>query len=165
MGTSAEQLAGTYQLRMVATEGPEAGQAADGTLRLQPYDQSLREVTVGGIRDTSASYVLYGNTEVDPDAVGAVSPGDLGSRDPLRPGVVLIERKGAITLRMGAEANRRDVVRFDGGYLALRVVEAADDRFAGSWASGVGTQRSAGYFCAVRTGGRADGRTEKQRDP
>lgn len=154
LGTPAEQLAGTYRLKLVATEGAKAGQSSEGTLLLQPYEPSLREVTVGGIRDTAARYVHYGRADVDLDAVGAVSPGELGSLDPMQPGVVVIQRKGAITLRLGSAANRRDVARFDGGYMALRVGEATADRLAGSWTSGVGTRRSAGYFCAVRVEGR-----------
>jgi hypothetical protein len=154
LGTPAEKLAGVYRLKLVATEGAKAGHSSEGTLLLQPYEGSLREVTVGGIRDTAASYVHYGRADVDLDAVGAVSPGELGSLDPMRPGVVVIRRKGAITLRLGSAANRRNVARFDGGYMALRVGAAAADRFAGSWMSGIGTQRSGGYFCAVREDGR-----------
>jgi hypothetical protein len=147
---SAEQLGGTYRLRLVATEGPNEGQAVEGTLRLRPYDRALRAVTVRGIRDTAASYVLYGSADIDLDRIGAVRPGDPTSEDPMRPGVVVIERKGTVVLRLGSEANRRDVARFDGGYTALRVRELAGDRFRGTWASGVRAQRSAGYFCAER---------------
>jgi hypothetical protein len=147
---SAERLDGTYRLRLVATEGPKAGEAVEGTVRLKPYDRALRAVTVSGIRDTAASHVLYGPADVDLDRVGAVRPGDLGSEDPMRPGVLVIERKGSVVLRLGSDANRRGVVRFDGGYMALRVRELAGDRFRGTWASGVQAQRSAGYFCAER---------------
>lgn len=158
---SAESLAGTYRLRMVATEGAQSGQAAEGVLRLQPYESSLRAVTIGRIRDTTSSYVHYGSTDVDVDAVGAVRPGDLGSLDPMQPGVVVIERNGVITVRLGSEANRRDVARFDGGFTALRVGKVSRDGFTGSWRSGVGIQRSsAGYFCAARTGGYTDRQTE-----
>lgn len=148
---AAEDLAGNYRLKLVATEGAKAAQSAEGTLGLQPYEGSLRVVTIGGIRDTAASYVHYGSTDVDLEAVGAVRLGDLGSLDPLRPGVAVIERKGTVTLRLGSDANRRDVARFDGGFTALQVGEVLRDGFTGSWRSGVGIQRSsAGYFCAVR---------------
>ena len=168
---AAEDLAGTYRLKLVATEGAKAGQPAEGTLRLQPLESSLRVVTIGGIRDTAASYVHYGSTDVDLEAVGAVRLGDLGSLDPKRPGVVVVERKGAITLRLGSEANRRDVARFDGGFTALRVGKVSRNGFTGSWRSGVGIQRSsAGYFCAVRradgqTGGQTDGKKDGTPDP
>lgn len=151
---AAEALAGNYRLKLVATAGSRAGEAAEGTLGLQPYEGSLRAVTIGGIRDTAASYVHFGSTDVDLEAVGAVRLGHLGSLDPTRPGVVMVERKGSITLRLGSEANRRDVVRFDGGFTALRVGGTTQDGFTGSWSSGVGIQRSsAGYFCAVRMAG------------
>jgi hypothetical protein len=153
-----EQLAGAYRVKLVATSGPKAGQSTDGTLRLQPNDSVLRAVMIAGIRDTSASYVLYGTAGIDLEAVGAVRPGNLASADPQQPGVLVIERKGGITLRLGSEANRRDVVRYDGGYTALRVTEASRDRFAGTWASGLGGQRSGGYFCAVRDNGKDEER-------
>ncbi|HEX7336145.1 MAG TPA: hypothetical protein VF252_02965 [Gemmatimonadales bacterium] len=147
----AEGLVGSYRLKLVATEGPRAGQATEGTLGLRPYEGSLRAVTIDGMRDTAASYVHYGSADVDLEAVGAVRLGNLGSLDPTRPGAVVLERKGVITLRLGSEANRRDVVRFDGGFTALRVAGASREGFTGSWTSGVGIQRSsAGYFCAVR---------------
>jgi hypothetical protein len=53
-------------------------------------------------------------------------------------------------LRLGSVANRRDVVRFDGGYTALRVRELNADGFAGSWESGTRTPSARGYFCATR---------------
>ena len=152
---AAEGLAGKYRLKLVATAGSRAGQAAEGSLDLRPYESSLRAVTIGGIRDTAASYVHYGATDVDPEAVGAVRLGELGSLEPTRPGVVVVERKGTITLRLGSEANRRDVARFDGGFTALRVGGASRDGFTGSWSSGVNIQRaSAGYFCAIREDGK-----------
>ncbi|HEU4680533.1 MAG TPA: hypothetical protein VFS51_02225, partial [Gemmatimonadales bacterium] len=147
---SAERLGGTYRLQLVATEGSKSGESVEGTLRIQLYDRALRAVTVHGIRDTAASYVLYGSVDVDLDGVGAVRPGDPGAEDPMRPGVLVIERKGTVVLRLGSEANRRDVARFDGGYTALRVREITEIRFRGTWASGVHAQRSAGYFCAER---------------
>lgn len=150
LAVSAEGLAGTYRLKLVATEGARAGQSAEGDLRLWPNDSAMQAVTIGGIRDVAARYVLYGSTSVNLDAVGAVRPGDLESEDASQPGVLVIERKGTVTLRLGSEANRRDVARFDGGYTALRVGTASAERFAGKWASGVRTERSAGYFCAMR---------------
>jgi hypothetical protein len=150
----AEQLAGVYRLKLVATQGSKVGHSTEGTLQLRPYDSSLRSVTIGGIRDTAASYVLYGSAGLDLDAVDAVRPGDLESTDPQQPGALVIERKGGITIRLGSEANRRGVVRYDGGYTALRVAEVGPDRFDGTWLSGLGSRRSSGYFCAVREDGK-----------
>jgi hypothetical protein len=147
---SAERLHGSYRLQLVATKGPKSGESVEGTLRIRPYERALRAVTVNGIRDTAASYVLYGGVDVDLGRIGAIRPGDPGTEDPMRPGVLVIERKGTVVLRLGSEANRRDRARFDGGYTALRVQELDGDRFRGTWASGVRSQRSAGYFCAMR---------------
>ena len=56
-------------------------------------------------------------------------------------------------LRLGSDANRLGVVRYDGGYFALTVRSLGPGGFAGTWASGgskagVGAE---GYFCAERT--------------
>jgi hypothetical protein len=150
----AEQLAGAYRVKLVATSGPKAGQSTEGELSLQPNDSVLRAVMIAGIRDTAASYVLYGTASLDLEAVGAARPGNLESTDPRQPGVLVVERKGGITLRLGSEANKRDVVRYDGAYTALRATEASPDRFGGTWASGLGGQRSEGYFCASRKDGK-----------
>ncbi len=72
------------------------------------------------------------------------------------PGVIVIERvvggPKSILLRLGAEANRRDVQRFDGGYTVLDVRTLSDDSFAGLWRSGVTRNQAEGFFCAVRVG-------------
>jgi hypothetical protein len=108
--------------------------------------------------DTTVVYAAFGTTDVDLPAVGAVKVGSTTSRDPTRPGVVVLERRTTteagpatqITLRLGSEANRREVTRFDGGYTALYVREISGDRFAGEWASGVGRTQTRGHFCATR---------------
>jgi hypothetical protein len=54
-------------------------------------------------------------------------------------------------LRLGADANRRDEVHFDGGYFALTVRRIDEGGFAGSWASaGAEPKATTGYFCATR---------------
>ncbi len=71
------------------------------------------------------------------------------------PGVIVIERVGEpkrILLRLGSEANRRDLQRFDGGYTVLDVRTLSDNAFGGSWRSGVTRNQAEGYFCAVRVG-------------
>jgi hypothetical protein len=42
------------------------------------------------------------------------------------------------------------VVRFDGGYTALRVRELNPDGFAGNWESGAPMPAARGHFCATR---------------
>lgn len=156
----ADALAGRYRLQLVASSGANKGGTAGGELQLLPYDSSERQRTLSsGVRDTVNSYPLYGSTDMNLEAVGAVA-GDLGSVDPSRPGVLVIriaprsDTAGArVILRLGAEANRQDLVRFDGGYTVLRVREITGDGFAGDWESGAPMPQAGGHFCAVRVGG------------
>ena len=168
-GSSAGQLAGDYRLRLVATSGAKKGAATEGTLSLQPQAGALRYRTrPGGARDSTVLHPLYGAAEVDLSAIDAVSVGSITSRDPLQPGVLVMERPAVagrpraaeIVIRLGSEANRSDRQRFDGGYTALRVRQLGPGRLAGSWSSGITGEQAAGYFCATRTGGAADRRTE-----
>ncbi|MGH7674059.1 MAG: hypothetical protein ACREMV_02210 [Gemmatimonadales bacterium] len=151
--TSTTGLAGEYRLTLVATRGPRAGRIAEGRLWLAPQDTALQLLfQLNGAVDSTARMPLIGATDVDLDAVGAVRMGALDSRDPRQPGVAVLETPGTIILRLGAEANRRDVVRFDGGYMALYVRATGGAGFAGGWASGVTGPEAEGYFCAVRSG-------------
>jgi hypothetical protein len=120
-------------------------------------DSAARTVVVLGIRDTTSSFPLVGTSDLDPAAVGAVGTGSLAAEDPDAPGVLLIERHSPhaeapaeIMLRLGAEANRRGVVRYDGGYFALNVRTIDGAGFAGTWSSGGGGAGAEGYFCADR---------------
>ena len=161
--SSSDNMAGEYHLRLVATSGAKTGSAVEGTLRLQPQSAALRyRARPGGAPDSAVAHPFYGSVDLDLKAVDAVEVGATTSSDPMQPGALVIERRVTsetpaaleLTIRLGSEANRRDRQRFDGGYTALRVREASADRMAGSWASGVSSERSAGYFCAVRVGGR-----------
>jgi len=155
---TADSLPGDYHLHLTATSGPAAGRSADATLRLRPMaDSAARTVVVLGIRDTTSSFPLVGTSDLDPAAVGAVGTGSLAAEDPDAPGVLLIERHSPhaeapaeIMLRLGAEANRRGVVRYDGGYFALNVRTIGGAGFAGTWSSGGGGAGAEGYFCADR---------------
>ena len=157
---TAAGLAGEYHLRLVATAGPRSGAAVAGRLGLSPQADSLQvSVPMPGIRDTTTRYPLAGSLDIDPATVGAISTGDLRSVDGLAPGVLVIERHrpaadsaASILLRLGAEANRRGLVRFDGGYFALTVRRLDPAGFAGTWSSGTGSETAAGYFCAERWG-------------
>ncbi len=161
--SSAAGLAGEYQLRLVATSGAKTGATVQGTLTLQPQGQDLLyRTTPGGTPDTTWSHPLYGSAELDLAAVDAVEVGSTMSMDPMKPGVLVMERNPAagqaapteVVIRLGAEANRRDRQRFDGGYTALRIRETSPERFRGTWSSGVRMERAGGYFCAVRKGGK-----------
>jgi hypothetical protein len=136
---AADQLAGRYTVRLVATSGAKRGSSAEGQIELMPN-------TAGG------ETAMYGTAELDFASVGAVVPGDPGSSDPLSPGVLVLEGSGGVMLRVGSEANRKDVRRFDGAFTALQVTQVTDQGFAGTWRSGLGTEESEGHFCAVRSG-------------
>jgi hypothetical protein len=161
--SAASALAGSYRLSLAVASGPRAGGSAEGQLVLRPGDQSTAPAAVLGLRDSTVRHPLVGSLELDPAAAGAAATGDLASADPAAPGVLVIERRPVrpdaaveITLRLGAEANRRDVLRFDGGYFALTVRRLGARGFAGTWASGgadgvAGT--AGGSFCARRAAG------------
>jgi hypothetical protein len=155
---TATGLAGDYRLHLTATSGAGAGRWVDGALRLRPVEDSMRrEVVVLGIRDSTSSFPLSGTTDLDAAALGAVRTGSLEAEDPEAPGVLVIERRPRrvdagteIMLRLGADANRRGVVRYDGGYFALNVRNITPEGFAGTWSSGVAGSTVEGYFCAER---------------
>jgi hypothetical protein len=161
--SSAESLGGEYQLRLVATSGEKSGSAVNGRLTLQPQSRSLLyRSRLGGGTDSAVAHPLFGAADIDLSAVDAVLVGNTESLDPLQPGVLVIERHARpgrpplaeIVLRLGSEANRMDRQRVEGGYTALWITELTPTGFAGTWRSGIMSQRSAGYFCAVRKDGK-----------
>jgi hypothetical protein len=148
---TAAGLGGEYTVRLIATSGAQRGAAVEGTMELMPQDSAYRRLVLpDGSRDTTFAFPLYGTAELDFASVGAVAPGDPKSSDPLSPGVLVIERPGGVMLRVGSEANRRGLRRFDGGYTALQVRQVTEEGFAGTWQSGVGTEQSGGHFCAIK---------------
>ncbi len=154
---SAAGLAGEYRVTIVATTGPAVGDTARGTLSLQPYAEEMQQVPgAGGAVDPNFVAPVFGALNVDITRLGAARLGALGSQDPNMPGVIVIERvvgePKSILLRLGSEANRRDLQRFDGGYTVLEVRTLSDDSFAGFWRSGVTRTQAEGFFCAVRVG-------------
>ena len=148
--TTLEGAAGSYLLTLVARAADGGQVSVSGSLHLEPNEPALREFAEG------VSTPLYGWVEIELPAVGAVEVGDAGSRDPLRPGVLVLEQRPdaaapQITLRLGSLANlRSERNAFDGGYLALHVAHVEDGRFSGGWVSGVHATRVAGHFCAAR---------------
>jgi hypothetical protein len=137
-------LEGEFLLQMSAVEGPRAETAAEGTLTL--------------IRRDSASVPFYGWTSIDVESIGAHRLGDPASRDPSAPGVLVLTGPAtegatgapAIVLRLGSQANRADIIRFDGAFTALYVRWIEEDGFGGDWASGVRGPEATGDFCAMR---------------
>jgi len=152
-GVGAESLEGDYELVLVATVGDSAGNSAEGRLGLYSNEPSLRSIPSagGGVR-TDASAPLHGATDVDVEKVGGLRLGASTSRDPSNPGVLVVEQGEQIVLRLGSEANRRGVLRFDGGYFALWVHQVHEGGFAGRWTSGILGVQAEGHFCASRLG-------------
>jgi hypothetical protein len=141
-----ERLEGQFRLRLSADSGPKSGRQAFGDLTL--------------VRRDSAGVPFYGWTSLDPEQVRAHRLGDPGSRDPDAPGVLVLttpasarpEQIDGVTLRLGSQANRSDIIRFDGAFTALYVRWIERDAFGGDWASGVQGPEASGSFCAVRDG-------------
>ena len=151
---SLEGRAGEYRLTMVEQVDGSPARTTEGSLTLLPQVESLRQFagSAGGSIPGVTS-PLFGSTDVNVEGVGAVRVGRLSSEDPESPGVLVIESEtGAgpsILLRLGSVANRRDLVRFDGGYAVLTVVEITEESFGGTWSSGARGPDSEGFFCAT----------------
>ncbi len=152
--------AGEYRVILVATSGDSAGREVSGSLWLEPNDSTARQFArPGGDPIPGVTVPLFGWTDVAVLGVAALELGDLSSREPARPGVLVLEQRSqpteppGITLRLGSIANNRGIAPFDGGYTALRVGWMdADGGFGGSWASGVRNEQAGGHFCAVPAG-------------
>ena len=158
LGAAADRLAGTYAVTLVATEGERRGRAASARLTLVPRADSLRRFDGG--RSPGGSAPVYGWAELDVEGVGGLPHGSVASRDPRRPGVEVVDLRGVsegrpfreLTLRLGADANRRDVISLDGPYTALEVTAVGPGGFGGLWHASLGmtTYRAGGHFCAER---------------
>jgi len=132
-GTDPAVLVGSYHLILIARGGPAAGEAVSGTMGLSAYEDGIR-----------------GSAAIALERVGAHRHGDLGSTDPLAPGVLALPQSDRILLRFGSEANRKDVRAFEGPYMVLHVRQLTETGFAGTWASGAARPDAEGHFCAVR---------------
>lgn len=150
--------AGEYALTMVGGAQGDDAASVQGGLVLQEQLEDLRQFAgSGGSAIPGVTSPLFGTTDVGVEVVGTLRVGDLSSADPAAPGVLVIEsettRGPSILLRFGSDANRRDMVRFDGGFTVLELNEIRDDGFSGTWNSGAQGPRAAGYFCAERVAG------------
>lgn len=155
--------AGTWRLVLVADEGDAAGTEQEASMTLMEHEGDMRTVVgFDGQPMPNWSAPLYGTTDLDLEALGALRMGGLDSTDPAAPGVGVYEsrspdgsRPASIVLRLGSDANRRgDDVAIDGGTSVLRVLRVGEDGFAGTWRSQVNAQTvAAGWFCAMPTGG------------
>ncbi len=149
-------LAGDYRLTLVATAGDSVGKSVEGQLRLMPHADSLKQLSVLGGPATVGT-PLYGTAEIALARVNALDLGGLSSSDPMKPGAIMIERHIdaglEVIMRLGSQANQRNLVNFDGGYTALTLRWAEGGAFGGSWASGMMGPQAGGHFCAVRQTG------------
>lgn len=151
--------AGRYHLTLI-TADDSGERSVTGGLELTANEPALRRLPAGaGQRpDETVLLPLHGWAAIDLAAVDALEIGDIASRDPLQPGVLVLEQRPAaaapvaITLRFGSIANRRDAAgAVDGGYMALHVSHVTPwGSFAGTWSSGVHARRISGHFCATR---------------
>ncbi len=154
---SLEGREGDYRLTMVQQVDGTSTRTAEGALALLTQVDSLRQFqgNAGGAIP-GVSSPLFGSTDVNIESVGAVLVGNLSSQDPASPGVLVIESETgsgpSILLRLGSDANRRDLVRFDGGYAVLNVEEITVESFGGTWSSGALGLESEGFFCARQSG-------------
>ena len=149
----ASGLHGEFLIRLVASSGSKRGETTEGRLQLMPQDSAYRNMEQPDGSSATFTLPLYGTAAIDFAAVGAVVPGDAESRDPGSPGVLVIESPGRVLLRVGSEANRRGVRRFDGAYTVLEVQQVTREGFSGTWRSGVSLEQSGGHFCARRPTG------------
>ena len=151
---SLEGRAGEYRLTMVEEVDGSPSRTVEGSLTLLSQVESLRQFSgSAGGSIPGVSSPLFGSTDLNVEGVGAVRVGSLSSEDPESPGVLVIESQtGAgpsILLRLGSDANRRDLVRFDGGYAVLSVIEITAESFGGTWSSGTQGPDAEGFFCAA----------------
>ena len=138
---------GQYRLTLVEVVNGTDARSTQGTLTLRQQPSGLESLG-------NSATPLYGFTNINLRAVGAYEVGDPNSEDPHAPGVLVLESGQTdtrrILLRLGANANRRDDMLFDGAYTVLEVREIAADGFAGNWRSGLRLSLTEGYFCARR---------------
>lgn len=144
---------GEYSLTLVERAPAADARSVRGNLVLREQGAGLRRfVGSGGGPIPRVVAPLFGFAEVRVEAVGALRVGDLSSSDPAAPGVLVIESETdqgpSILLRFGSDANRRDIVDFEGGFTVLEVREIGDDRFSGVWTSGARGPETRGHFCA-----------------
>lgn len=136
-------------MTLVATTGVMVNTEVSGMIELTAAPEQLRE----SASRPGAAAALMGTASIPVDELGGEQPGDLSSTDPMRPGVLGLERSGPsprILLRLGSEANRQDMQAFEGSYFVLEVTSLDATGFSGTWRSGVTETVASGYFCAER---------------
>ena len=156
---------GTRGLVLRVTDGVRAGRFALGKLwlaRARDDDKGNDGKAVDGAEDKRRGVALYGALDLDFAAIGLDFGDEKGaivptSRDPARPGVLVLRREpatsgkarsdsGAIYLQVGHPQNSRAAGEsiLDGEGLLLSVKRAGPFAFSGVW-KGLG---ASGVFCA-----------------
>lgn len=148
-----DSLPGSWRLTLVAETGQMASRSVQGTMSLREQLPALKQVNILGAHPVTVP--IIGTADIDLEGVGAVRLGDVLSTDPGHPGLAIWVSEGggdgvSAILRIGEEAIRGDIVRFDGGYTALYLQHVSASSIRGGWASGVTTKAVTGYFCAER---------------
>ena len=158
-GVRGGSLAGSYRVVVVGTSADYSDRQIEGRLELHPQDSALQSLALpGGVPVTGARMPLYGALDAAIEQVGGMRLGNATLLDPAQPGVAVLEQVTrnetgsvtSITMRVGSDANNRELIRFDGGFMALYVEEVTPEGFRGTWASGVRGPEHEGYFCAFR---------------
>lgn len=161
---SIASLAGSYQLTLVAKNGPRRGQISIGSLTLVATDSADRSTDprFSQIRPVaySGDFLPYhGYARLDLAAVGASADKDITSIDPIYPGVLVTDYRATdpdgrrpwreVDVTLGGN-NRRDGVVETGWGTAttLHLRELARSGFLGSWHSG-NIDPVTGFFCAT----------------
>lgn len=158
---TAAGLAGDYYLTIIGTDGEALGKMVRGDLRLWAPPDSFRYIRqIDGKRNPHLTTPLIGRTGIRLQDVGAVQDGAWDATEPEAPGIAVQEQHASyqgqpfteITLRLGADGNRRGVLRFDGPYNALYVDRIDPSGFYGRWHASLGytTYKAEGFFCALR---------------
>jgi hypothetical protein len=151
--TTAGQLAGIYDLRLVSDWEQEAGRWTHGRLDLWPTDtlHQFYELGVIGRGRHSGNRPLWGTAQLPAKKISIPLTADPAARDPDHPGV-LLHSNGSLELGVWRG--------FDGSSTTLHIDRVGALGFAGTWDSDLGIMvlmgdgrrlpNPHGHFCAVR---------------
>ncbi len=139
--TDAVLTAGSFRVHFIAE-----GRGVEGRLELGPGE-------------SPEGRILVGHTDLELNAVGAVTQGSAASTEAGAPGVAVFllspapgEEGPRILLRFGAELNRDDRRPVEGATTVARVHRIRDDGFDALWESRGFNLRLQGHLCAWREG-------------
>ena len=150
-------LAGTYEIEFIATDGEHRGKRVHGKLELWARD-SVGSIPhrLDGRSNSKVREPYFGYMTADLASLGGFTEGLVTSRDVNAPGVTVWSwtdrAEGQVELRLGSNRNRRDRFILDGAYVGADLLEATPMRFAGRWDATIGhsVPHASGYFCAHR---------------